>query len=148
LTKQRYKIKNQINDRTFIESVRAYPINVEVRVVRTYDVNPPSLGSSSGPSVNLNAGVNAGVVTYELNTSMVLLPKEPMRRRFFDQRVGIFSNSYTVYNDEGHKADEQTFTVRWRLEPRNESDARRQQNGEIIEPQKPIVFYIDPATPA
>src|SRR5690554_2614121 len=66
LTKQRYKIKNQINDRTFIESVRAYPINVEVRVVRTYDVNPPSLGSSSGPSVNLTAGVNAGVVTYEL----------------------------------------------------------------------------------
>lgn len=147
ITKQRFKIKNQVNDRSFIQSVRAYPINVEIRVVRTYEVNPPSLGSNSGPAQNLNAGINAGVVTYELNTSMVLLPKEPMRRRFFDQRVGIFSNSYTVYNDEGHKADQQTFTVRWRLEPKNEADARRQQNGAAIEPKKPIVFYIDPATP-
>lgn len=147
ITKQRFKIKNQANDRSFIQSVRAYPINVEIRVVRTYEVNPPSLGSNSGPAQNLNAGINAGVVTYELNTSMVLLPKEPMRRRFFDQRVGIFSNSYTVYNDEGHKADQQTFTVRWRLEPKNEADARRQQNGAAIEPKKPIVFYIDPATP-
>ena len=147
ITKQRFKIKNQANDRTFIQSVRAYPINVEIRVVRTYEVSPPSLGSNNGPAQNLNAGINAGVVTYELNTSMVLLPKEPMRRRFFDQRVGIFSNSYTVYNDEGHKADEQTFTVRWRLEPKNESDARRQQNGAAIEPRKPIIFYIDPATP-
>lgn len=148
ITKQRYKIKSQANDRTYIERIRAYPINVEMRVVRTYEVNPPSLGPSTGRTQDLNAGINAGAVTYELNTSMVLLPKIPMKRRFFDQRVGIFSNSYTVYSDEGHKADEQTFTVRWRLEPRNESDARRQQNGEIIEPQKPIVFYIDPATPA
>lgn len=147
LTKQRYKIKSQANDRTYIQSVRAYPINVEVRVVRTYEVNPPSLGSGNSQTIDLNAGIHAGVVTFELNTSMVLLPKEPMRRRFFDQRVGIFSNSYTVYNDEGQKADQQTFTVRWRLEPKNDADARRQQNGEAIEPKKPIVFYIDPATP-
>lgn len=146
-TKQRFKIKSIAQDRSYIESIRAYPINVEIRNVRTYEVNPPSLSPSKGPAKDLNAGVNAGAVTYELNTSMVLLPKEPMKRRFFDQRVGIFSNSYTVYSDEGHKADPQVFTVRWRLEAKNEQDARRQRNGAIIEPQKPIVFYIDPATP-
>src|SRR5690606_3886803 len=57
ITKQRFKIKNQVNDRSFIQSVRAYPINVEIRVVRTYEVNPPSLGSNSGPAQNLNAGI-------------------------------------------------------------------------------------------
>ncbi|MBY5957571.1 zinc-dependent metalloprotease [Membranicola marinus] len=147
LTKQRYKIKSLAADRSYIKSISTYPINVEVRAVRTYTVNPPSLGPSKGPSQNLHAGVQAGVVTYEINTSMVLLPKEPMRRRFFDQRVGIFSSSYTVYNDEGQQADPQTFTVRWRLEPKNNQDIRRQKNGEAIEPKKPIVFYIDPATP-
>lgn len=147
LTKQRYKIKSLAADRSYIKSISTYPINVEVRAVRTYTVNPPSLGPSKGPSQNLHAGVQAGVVTYEINTSMVLLPKKPMRRRFFDQRVGIFSSSYTVYNDEGQQADPQTFTVRWRLEPKNNQDIRRQKNGEAIEPKKPIVFYIDPATP-
>ncbi len=147
ITKQQYKIKSIADDRSYIESIRAYPINVEVRSIRTYEVNPPSLTPSKGPAVDLNAGVNAGAVTYELNTSMVLLPKEPMKRRFFDQRVGIFSNSYTVYSDESHKAEPQIFTVRWRMEPKNEQDARRQKNGEMIEPQKPIIFYIDPATP-
>ncbi|WP_236975308.1 zinc-dependent metalloprotease [Membranihabitans maritimus] len=147
ITKQRYKIKSLASDRSYIESVHAYPINVEIRAVRTYSVNPPSLGPSKGPARNLNAGVNAGAVTYELNTSMVLLPKKPMKRRFFDQRVGIFSNSYTMYDDDGQKADHQVFTVRWRLEPKSKEDAQKQQNGESIEPKKPIVFYIDPATP-
>ncbi len=147
VTKQRYKIKSLTDDRSYIESINAYPINVEVRAIRTYIVNPPTLGPSKDPAKDLNAGVHAGVVTYEINTSMVLLPKEPMQRRFFDQRVGIFSSGYTVYNDEGQKADPQTFTVRWRLEPKNDQDAGRQKNGESIEPKKPIIFYIDPATP-
>src|SRR5690606_2544568 len=63
ITKQRFKIKSQANDRSYIESVRAYPINVEIRAVRTYDVNPPSLNPSSGSRTqDLNAGVAAGSV--------------------------------------------------------------------------------------
>lgn len=145
-TRQRYKIKSLAKDRSYLEHIHAYPINVEIRSVKTFEVNPPSPGPA-GHGVDLIPGVQAGAVTFEMNTSMVLLPKEPMRRRFFDQRVGIFSNSYTVYHDDSHRAEKETFTVRWRLEPKSEADARRQQQGELIEPRKPILFYIDPATP-
>lgn len=151
-TKNRYKMKAIQKDRSYIESIKAFPINVEVRSVKTYSVTPPTPprpGSTPSRSrtVDLAAGVAAGVVTFELNTSMILLPETPMRRRLFDPRVGIFSNRYTVFNGDGQRAETETFTVRWRLEAKNEADARRQQNGELIEPAKPIVFYIDPATP-
>lgn len=148
--KQRYRMGKLEKDRSYIERIRAYPINVEVRTVKTYSVSPPpSNGGSSGRSqtVTLPGGVDAGAVTFELNTSMILLPKEPMRKRLFDPRVGIFANSYTVFDGEGQRTEDETFTVRWRLEPKNAADAARQQRGERIEPKKPIVFYIDPATP-
>ena len=149
--KQRFKLTRQEKDRSFIKRVSAYPINVEIRTVNTYGVSPPSISprSSSSPSrtITLPAGIDAGAVTFELNTSMVLLPETPMRRRFFDPRVGIFDRSYTVFDGEGQRSEIERFTYRWRLEAKNEADARRQQNGELIEPKKPIVFYIDPATP-
>jgi hypothetical protein len=145
--RQRYKLKKQENDRSYVKYIHSYPINVEIRTVNTFSVSPPSSGNGSSRGVDLAAGVSAGVVTFEMNTSMVLLPKEPMRRRFFDPRVGIFSRNYTVFDNEQQRAESQTFTVRWRLEAKNAADAERQQNGELIEPIKPIVFYIDPATP-
>lgn len=150
--KSRYKMKAIQKDRSYIKSIKSFPINVEVRSVKTYSVTPPTPprpGATPGRSrtVDLAAGVSAGVVTFELNTSMILLPETPMRRRLFDPRVGIFSNRYTVFDGEQERAKRETFTVRWRLEAKNDADARRQQNGELIEPAKPIVFYIDPATP-
>ncbi len=148
LTKQRYKLKNPEKDRSYIESIHAYPINVEVRTVKTYSANPPALKpDKQSRTVDLLAGRTSGVVTFEMNTSMILLPKEPMKRRFFDPRVGIFANRYTMYNEDFQRAKQETFTIRRRLEPKNEADSKRQQNGEAIEPKKPIVFYIDPATP-
>ena len=70
-----------------------------------------------------------------------------MRKRFFDSRVGYFANQYAVFGEESQKSDEEVFAVRWRLEPKNAEDAKRQKNGELIEPKKPIIYYIDPATP-
>ncbi len=146
---QRYKLRRLESDRSYIESIHTYPINVEVRAVMTYSVAPPSNSPSNGRSrtVDLLAGTSAGSVTFEQNTSFILLPEEPMRRRFHDPRVGIFSTAYTVYDNDQQRAETERFTVRWRLEPKSEADARRQQNGELIEPKKPIVYYIDPATP-
>ncbi len=147
----RYKLQKLEKDRSYIYSIHTYPINVEVRTVKTYAVKPPSFTSSSSgrqpQTMDLLAGVSAGVLTFELNTSMILLPKHPRRPRLFDQRVGIFANSYTVYDDNQQRAERQVFTVRWPLDPKTESDEQRQLNGEVIEPKKPIVFYIDPATP-
>jgi hypothetical protein len=148
--KQFYKLRALQKDRSFIKSIKSFPINVEVRSVKTFSVAPPSLAPSSGRgprTVTLQAGLNSGYVTIEMNTSMILLPEEPMKRRLFDPRVGIFANSYTIFDEGRQRAEQEIFTVRWRLEPKNEADARRQQNGEAIEPKKPIVFYIDPATP-
>ena len=150
-TKQRYKLKAVQKDRSYIKDISAYPINVEIVSVRTYAVSPPSISPrpSGQPSrtVDLPGGVTSGALTFEMNTSMILLPEEPMRRRFHDPRVGIFSTGYTVYADDAQRTKTERFTLRWRLEPKNEADADRQKNGELIEPKKPIVFYIDPATP-
>jgi len=78
---------------------------------------------------------------------MVLLPKKPMRKRYFDARVGYFANQHVLFEEESQRADNEVFAVRWKLEPKNASDAVKQKNGELIEPKKPIVYYIDPATP-
>ncbi len=150
LTQQGYKLGELQKDRSYISSIRAYPINVEIRSVKTFKVSPPSLkpsGSDPSERSSLPGGLAAGAATFELNTSLILLPKTPMRKRFFDPRVGYFATGYTVFDDNSQKAERETFAVRWRLEAKNDADAKRQQKGEKIEPAKPIVFYIDPATP-
>lgn len=148
-SKQRYKLRSLQKDRSYIERIATYPINIEVRTVKTFSVAPPSLSPSRGPSrtVTLPAGSTSGFVTLELNTSMILLPEKPMKRRLFDPRVGIFASSYTVFEEGRQRSKPEIFTVRWRLEPKNEEEAARQRKGELIEPKKPIVYYIDPATP-
>jgi hypothetical protein len=149
-TKQFYRMLAPAPDRTYIQSIRSFPINTEVRVVKTYNVTPPPPPSFSPfpqTSVALPAYQAAGAITVELNTSMILLPAKPMSKRLFDQRVGYFANGYTVYGENSQKAEDQVFAVRWRLEPKNADDAAKMQRGELVEPAKPIVFYIDPATP-
>ncbi len=149
LALQRYNIADLQKDRSYIEHIRSYPINIEVRTVKTFKVKPPSLsgGGSESRSINLPGGFDAGAVTFEMNTSLVLLPRSPFRKRFFDPRVGYFATGRTVYDDDQQRAEDETLAVRWRLEPKSPADMLRQQKGEKIEPAKPIVFYIDPATP-
>ena len=149
--KQRFKLQKLEKDRSYIDRISAYPINVEVRTVKTFSVSPPSINppkpGTPRRTIDLIGGVTSGVLTFELNTSMILLPKVPRRPRLFDQRVGIFANSYTVFDDNQQRSERQVFTVRWPLDPKSRADSQRQQRGELIEPKKPIVFYIDPATP-
>jgi Met-zincin/Domain of unknown function (DUF5117)/Domain of unknown function (DUF5118) len=147
--KQQMKLTDLQKDRSYIESIRAYPINVEIRTVKTYNVTPPPLTPPTTPeqTVTLRSALTPGVVTFELNTSIIALPAEPMRKRFFDPRVGYFATGFTTYEDNSQRAKNETFAVRWRLEAKNAEDIARQQRGELIEPAKPIVYYIDPATP-
>ena len=81
-----------------------------------------------------------------LNNSMVLLPKEPMKRRYFDQRVGWFTSAQTDYGIDNQEAETVRYLDRWRLEVKDE-DVEKFKNGELVEPKKPIVYYLDPATP-
>ena len=152
-SKRQYNLGNLKGDASFINSIRTYPINTEVTVTKTYAYNPPNAqgpgaGAPAGPARQsmLPAGVEAGVVTLVLNTSMVLLPEKPMQQRLFDPRVGYFADGYTRYSDEQQAVERVRFITRWRLEAKPE-DVEKQKRGELVEPVKPIVYYIDPATP-
>ena len=149
-SKRQYNLGGLKGDASFIQSVRTYPINTEVTVTKTYTYNQPQGGgpAAGGPARSnaLPAGRETGVVTVVLNTSMVLLPKEPMQQRYFDPRVGYFANGYSLFSDEQQGVESIRFITRWRLEARPE-DVEKQKRGELVEPVKPIVYYIDPATP-
>ena len=147
--KQSLKLAAFKKEASFIDRISAYPANVEIRTTRTFSIVPEVITTSPAPQtgVYFPAGRDAGVVTLEMNTSMVVLPKVPMETRLFDNRVGYFANKYTVFGEQSQRSEEQVFAVRWRLEPKNDADARLQKTGVLIEPAKPIVFYIDPATP-
>lgn len=149
VVKQIHKLAAFKKEASFIEKMSAYPINTEIRTIKTFAVVPPVLTVTPAPSIGqyFPSGADAGVVTMELNTSLILLPKTPMRKRIFDNRVGFFANQYAIFGEESQKSDNEVFAVRWRLEPKNAADAARQKNGELIEPKKPIIYYIDPATP-
>ena len=149
MNKQMLKIQAFQKDRSFIQSIKSFPINTEIRTVKTFTTVPRqiSMTPASRIGTDLPAALDAGVLTFEFNTSMILLPQKPMRKRAFDKRVGYFANDYDVFEEDSQKADKEFFAVRWRLEPKNEEDAEKQKRGELIEPKKPIVYYLDPATP-
>lgn len=143
--KRRLSLSGLASDRSYIQSIHTYPINTEVKTVKTY-ISSPSFGPPQPGSTTLPAADAAGAVTVEMNTSFIMLPKTPMAKRKFDPRVGFFADQYTVYSDDQQKVEENTFITRWRLEPKDE-DVQKWKSGELVEPKKPIVYYIDPATP-
>ena len=145
--KRNFNLSALASDRSYIESIKSYPINLEIRTVKTYAASAPTPGSPMGGSASvIPAAVNAGAVTFELNTSVRLLPKVPMNTRLFDARVGYFADNFVQYSDDQQKVENQVFAVRYKLEPKPE-DLDKYKRGELVEPIKPIVYYIDPATP-
>lgn len=145
--KRIFNLSSLASDRSFIESIKTYPTNIEVRTVKTFSASgggPSPTGGLGAPTIP--AAQNAGAITLELNTSILLLPKIPMHKRLFDPRVGYFADNYTVYSDNQQKVENQTFTVRYKLEPKPE-DIEKYKKGILVEPAKPIIYYIDPATP-
>lgn len=132
------------NDKSYIVGVSSYPINIEIKTVKTYSRTPAA--PSGIPGLTIGAPGGTGNITVELNSSLVLLPKEPMQSRYFDPRVGYFAVGYTDFdlNPQGVKSI--AMIKRWRLEPKDE-DLEKYKRGELVEPKKPIIFYIDPATP-
>ncbi|MEO6979540.1 MAG: DUF5117 domain-containing protein, partial [Mucilaginibacter sp.] len=130
--KKAYKISAVDNARSFIDTIKSFPVNIEARVLKTYR-------AGESPTDNTNAAL-----TFELNTSMLLLPKIGARPRLGDDRVGFFGQSQTDYGTDAQKSEVTRYIHRWKLEPKDEAAYQR---GELVEPKKQIVFYIDPATP-
>ena len=146
--KRTYNLSGLISDRSYIDNINSYPLNTEVKTVKTFGSSASFGGFSFGPfpSTTFPAANAAGAVTLAINNSFIMLPSKPMEKRAFDPRVGYFADDYTVYGDEQQKVKNDVFVVRWRLEPKSE-DIDRWKRGELVEPTKPIVYYIDPATP-
>ncbi|MFP2997101.1 zinc-dependent metalloprotease [Spongiivirga sp. MCCC 1A20706] len=132
--RQQYRITRLDDSKSFIESVKSYPLNIEARHVKTYAAGRPPSNSSTG------------TISLEMNNSMILLPKEPMKRRIFDQRVGWFGRGQTDYGLPNQESKTVRYLDRWRLEVKDE-DVEKFRRGELVVPKKQIVYYIDRATP-
>jgi len=131
---QSYRKRNKISSLdtklSFIESIKSFPLNIEAKHIKTYK----------------SSDTKNGQLSMLLNNSMILLPKKPMKRRYFDERVGWFTTSQTDYGIDNQEAETVRYLDRWRLEIKDE-DIDKFKNGELVEPKKPIVYYIDRATP-
>ncbi len=130
--RDRFKVRSLDANRTFINYARSYPLNVDVRHTLTFQATAP-------PSQE-----RTGTLSIEMHQSMVLLPKEPMRRRYADPRVGWITLEQIDFGLDEQKAATRRYIQRWRLEPKDRAAYAR---GEVVEPIKPIVYYLDPATP-
>jgi hypothetical protein len=139
--RQRLNATTLDTSRSYIERVSTYPQNVEAEATYTYTKIASPTGVTAGP-VNpfTGAGMKAGSATVVLHHSMVKLPEKPMVPRLFDERVGYFSVKQMDYSRDEHRAPERRYIDRWRLEKKDSSAA-------VSEPVKPIVYYIDAATP-
>src|SRR5205085_11990950 len=123
---------------SFIERVTAFPQNDEAEATHTF-TNPTDTangGGGRGPA----GGMRPGSGTVLMHFSMVKLPEKPMMPRLADARVGFLTTSTRDYSRPEHYVDRRIFIARWRLE-------KKDPNAAISEPVKPIVYYIDPATP-
>ncbi|MFT3827471.1 MAG: zinc-dependent metalloprotease [Chitinophagaceae bacterium] len=132
-------------DKSYLVDVKTFPINTEIKTVKTYARAAAAQGA--GGAGGFFGGAPSGPLTIELNTSMVLLPKVPMQPRYFDERVGYFTSNYTDFDANPQGVKRVSMIARWRLEPKPE-DMEKYKRGELVEPKNPIVIYIDPATPA
>ncbi|PKD15864.1 zinc-dependent metalloprotease [Salegentibacter salinarum] len=130
--RKRYKVKKLDQSRSYIESAKAYPKNVEIKHVMTYEAEEPPTRDQ------------AGTISMMMNQSMILLPDEKMQPRIADHRVGWFTIDKYDYNSEELKADDYELIRRWKLVPK---DIEAYKRGELVEPEEPIVYYLDPATP-
>lgn len=131
-------------DKSYISSVRSFPMNIEISTVKTYGRLPAAGGGMPGQG---GGGAPAsGNFTVELNSSFVLLPRVPMQARYYDPRVGYFVVGYNDFDANPHGVESIRLVKRWRLEPKD-GDMEKYKRGELVEPKKPIIFYIDPATP-
>jgi hypothetical protein len=132
--RKRYGVTRIDKTRSYIDRVSSYPENIEVRHVKTYFAGkPPSNGS-------------VGSISVEMSNSMILLPKVPMKRRYFDERVGWFARGQVDYGLDAQRSKTVTYLDRWRLEVKEE-DLAKFKAGELVEPKKQIVYYVDRATP-
>jgi len=144
-TKRSLGLSAYQRENSYINDLRSFPNNIEIRTVKTY-MRSPTPSGAGGATISFGAPSAGSPSTFELNSSLILLPKVPMKPRYFDPRVGYFSTSYTDFDVNPQGVERIRMVTRWKLEPKPE-DVEKYKRGELVEPAKPIIYYIDPATP-
>jgi hypothetical protein len=129
-------------DKSFVNFVKSFPTNIEINTTKTYN---RSAGEAS-PIPGAPKPEVSGNYTVEVNSSIILLPENKMQARYFDPRVGYFTVGYTDFDENPQGVERVSLVKRWRLEPKAK-DLEKYKRSELVEPEKPIVFYIDPLTP-
>ncbi|MDO4225428.1 MAG: zinc-dependent metalloprotease, partial [Bergeyella zoohelcum] len=117
-------------ERSYIDEVKSFPENVVIKSVL---------------STSVTENKDTADLTILTTTNIILLP-EPMVGRFSDHRVGYFTTKKSYFSDEQQAVEKKELITRWRLEPKTE-DVEKYLRGELVEPKKKIVYYIDPSTP-
>lgn len=128
--------------KTFIDQVKAFPENINTKVLATYNLGSPAgRGGAGGGGGGTGTRPHTSTVTAMIAHSMVKLPDNPMTPRIADDRVGFFSVGFTDYADmHRHQAEQVRYITRWRLEKQDPS-------AEVSDPVKPIVFYVGREVP-
>jgi len=129
------RVRRMDPTRSVVERARSFPRNVEVSALQTFEVDSVPGPAGGPPNRSLNS------ITMLMNYSMVLLPEHPMMARLCDERVGYFNLSFENYDEDRVSGPRRCFIQRYRLEPKD-------PNAAVSDPVQPIVWYIDPATPA
>ena len=132
--KESLKLGGYQQGQSYALDVKAFPENINFRSIRSYGL-AGEVKKGEFPST-----------LWEVGSSWYLLPEKPMPQRVFDERVGYFAFALDGMVKRGDWMDKTMIATRWRLEPRPE-DVEKYLRGELVEPVKPIVFYIDRATP-
>lgn len=120
--------------RSFIERVVSFPDNVEIEATQTGV--PAATGAAAGPP-----GVPRAASSVLAHWSLVRLPEVPMVSRRFDERVGFFSVRNVDFGTPEHRSADRRYITKYRLE------CSDRMEGNLCYPKKPIVYYVDPATP-
>ena len=139
--RQRLNASTMDSSRSYIERISPYPENIEVESTHTYTRMATPSGALRTENPLAAGGMRPGSATVVLHHSMVKLPEHPMTPRLFDERVGYFSVRQLDYGRDEQRAPKRTYITRWRLEKKDRAAA-------LSEPVKPIVYYIDAATPS
>ena len=130
--KDNYKIGSVDKKRSSIDSVKSFPKNIEVLSTLTFNTSKP-------PRAN-----RTKTFSFQVNHSFILLPDDKMKIRNYDHRVGWFTVNKIDYSSDALKSDSYRLIRRWRLEPKDKEAYLR---GELVEPKKQIIYFLDPATP-
>ncbi|SNV43489.1 Glutamyl- and glutaminyl-tRNA synthetases [Chryseobacterium taklimakanense] len=140
--KKSFKVGAFQKDKSFVNFIKSFPNNLEINTTKTF---AKTLGNVTFPP-GVEKPEVSGNYTVEINSSLVLLPENKMQARYYDPRVGYFTVGYTDFDLDPQGVKKVSVIKRWRLEPKPQ-DLEKYKRGELVEPAKPIVFYIDPATP-